>query len=209
MKKTIIILLLALALGLAGCENNTKKSVNNQTTSAETTDKSNATEQTTSNNEEKSNTDNQTTSNNQEKPNTNNQSNSNTQSSSNTKSNNFNQESKKQEYKAKLDKIELEFKGFDDAAATTNDMYQKACKEYKQWDDALNEIYGVLKVQLSESDMKGLQREEIQWIKDRDAKAKNDAAEMAGGSMEKVLYQGSLAKSTKERCYVLVDKYMK
>ena len=128
---------------------------------------------------------------------------------SNIQSNNLNEETKKQEYKAKLDKIELEFKGFDDAAATTNDMYQESCKKYKQWDDELNDIYGILKVQLSTSDMKNLQSEEIQWIKDRDAKAKNDAAEMAGGSMEKVLYEGSLAKSTKERCYVLVDKYMK
>jgi uncharacterized protein YecT (DUF1311 family) len=57
--------------------------------------------------------------------------------------------------------------------------------------------------------MKKLQSEEIQWIKDRDTKAKSDSAEMAGGSMEKVLYEGSLAESTKERCYVLVDKYMK
>ena len=128
---------------------------------------------------------------------------------SNTESNATNQETKKQEYKAKLDKIELGFKGFDDAAATTKDMYQEACEKYKQWDDELNDIYGVLKVQLSPSDMKNLQNEEIQWMKDRDTKAKNDAAEMAGGSMEKVLYEGSLAKSTKERCYVLVDKYMK
>jgi len=131
------------------------------------------------------------------------------QPKSNTESNTINQETKKQEYKDKLDKIELGFKGFDDAAATTNDMYQETCKEHKQWDDELNDIYSVLKAQLSPSDMKNLQSEEIQWIKDRDTKAKNNSAEMAGGSMEKVLYEGSLAESTKERCYVLVDKYMK
>lgn len=190
MKKNIIIILFVLvsALGLAGCQNNTEKSADNQTIPASTNDKTNTTEKTTPNNQEKSNTDNQP--------------------SSNTQSNNTNQESKKQEYKAKLDKIELGFKGFDDDV-TTNDMYQHACKEHKQWDDVLNEIYGVLRVQLSPSEMKKLQSEEIQWIKDRDAKAKKDAAEMAGGTMEKVLFAGSLAKSTKERCYVLVDKYMK
>jgi uncharacterized protein YecT (DUF1311 family) len=131
------------------------------------------------------------------------------QSSSNPQSSNLNQGSKKQEYKAKLDKIKLEFKGYNSASATTNDMYQEVCKEYKEWDAALNEIYGVLKVQLSASDMKNLQNEELQWIKDRDATAKNAAAEMAGGTMEKVLYQGSLANSTQERCYELIDKYMK
>lgn len=132
MKKTIIIIFLALALGFAGCQNNTKKPVNNQT--IPTSNRSNATEQTTSNNQEKSNT--------------------NTGSNINTKSNNFNQESKKHEYEAKLDKIDLGFKGYNDASATTNAMFQEDCKEYNQWNDALNEIYGVLKVQLSASDMK-------------------------------------------------------
>jgi uncharacterized protein YecT (DUF1311 family) len=88
-------------------------------------------------------------------------------------------------------------------------MYQEACKEQKQWDDVLNDIYGILRVRLSTSDMEKLQSEEIQWVKDMDDEAKKDAAEMAGGTMEKVLFVGSLANSTKEICYVLIDKYMK
>ncbi|MVX65683.1 DUF1311 domain-containing protein [Clostridium chromiireducens] len=159
-----------------------------ETTTAENNE-ANSKEKTTSNDNEKSSDNNKV--------------------SANDKGNNTNQESTKQEYKAKLDNIELGFKGFNDANATTNDMYQEACKEHKQWDDALNEIYGVLKSQLPASDMKKLQNEELQWIKDRDDKAKKDAEEMAGGTMEKVLFEGSLAKSTKERCYVLVEKYMK
>ena len=203
MKKSIIIFLLAIAFGLVGCDNTTKESVNKQPT--ETTTKANnevkSKEQTSSNNDVNAKKEN--TSNNNEKSSDSNK------AASDVKSNNTNQKSKKQEYKAKLDNIDLEFKGFDNASATTHDMYQEACKEYKQWDDALNEIYGVLKAQLPASDMKKLQNEEIQWIKDRDAKAKKDSAEMAGGSMEKVLYEGSLAKSTRERCYELVDKYMR
>ncbi|OPJ60152.1 lysozyme inhibitor LprI family protein [Clostridium chromiireducens] len=191
MKKSIIIFLLAIVFGLVGCDNTTKESVNKQPmeTTTAANNEVNSKEKTTSNDNEKSSDNNKV--------------------SFNDKSNNTNQESKKQEYKAKLDNIELGFKGFNDANATTNDMYQEACKEHKQWDDALNEIYGVLKAQLPASDMKKLQNEELQWIKDRDAKAKKDAEEMAGGTMEKVLFQGSLANSTKERCYVLVEKYMK
>ncbi|MDT8715341.1 DUF1311 domain-containing protein [Clostridium sp. 19966] len=128
---------------------------------------------------------------------------------SSTESNDVNQKTKKQEYKDKLDKIQAGFKSSDNKSASTNDMYQQACEEYKQWDDELNAIYGILKGQLSSSDMKNLQTEELGWIKDRDAKAKKASAEMAGGTMEKVLYEGSLADSTKERCYELVDKYMK
>jgi len=48
-------------------------------------------------------------------------------------------------------------------------------ERYKQWDVVLNEIYGVLKNQLSTNDMKSLQNEEIEWIKKRDAKAKEDS----------------------------------
>jgi len=203
LKKSIIIVLLAIAFGLVGCDNTTKESVNKQPTETTTAanNEVNSNEQISSSNEVNSKE--QTISNNNEKSSDNNKVN------SNTKSNNTNQKSKKQEYKAKLDNIELELKGFDNASATTNDMYQEACRAYKQWDDALNEIYGALKAQLPASDMKKLQTEELQWIKDRDAKAKKDAEEMAGGTMEKVLFQGSLANSTKERCYVLVDKYMK
>jgi Uncharacterized protein conserved in bacteria len=130
-------------------------------------------------------------------------------SNTNSESDADSQKTEKEKYKEKLDKIQLGFDGFDYDAAPTNDLYQEECKEHKEWDDELNNIYGILKVQLSPSDMKKLQNEEIQWIKDRDAKAKKDASEMAGGSMEKVLYEGSLVKSTRERCYVLVDKYMK
>jgi uncharacterized protein YecT (DUF1311 family) len=130
-------------------------------------------------------------------------------SNNNPESNDNSQKTEKEKYNDKLDNILLGFDGFDYDAAPTNDLYQEECKEHKVWDDELNNIYGILKVQLSPSDMKKLQNEEIQWIKDRDAKAKKASAEMAGGSMEKVLSEGSLAKSTRDRCYELVDKYMK
>ena len=191
MKKFIIIIHLAVLFGLVGCGNNLKENIDNKPAdeSIDVNNKIDSKEQAASNNQNKSDGDNQV--------------------NSSTKNNNQNQESQKEKYKAKLDKMNLDFEKSSNAAITTNDMYQEACKEQKQWDDILNEIYGILKVQLSDSDMKKLQSEEIQWIKDRDEKAKKDAAEMAGGTMEKVLYMWSLANSTKERCYVLVDKYMK
>lgn len=56
--------------------------------------------------------------------------------------------------------------------------------------------------------MKKLQSEEIQWISSRDAKAKKASSEMKGGTMEPVIYTNSLADTTKNRCYELVEKYM-
>lgn len=120
------------------------------------------------------------------------------------------QESKKQEYRTKLDNIEIGLKDLNEkeSSGTTADMREAASERYKRWDAALNEIYNVLKEQLSPSDMKKLQSEEIQWISNRDAKAKEASLSMKGGTMEPVLYTSSLADTTKNRCYELVEKYM-
>lgn len=137
----------------------------------------------------------------------------NTQENSNTKTNqpnnNLNEESKKQEYVTKLDNIELDLENLNNTEKTTEDMMNHANQRYKQWNDALNEIYSVLEKQLSSDEMKNLQNEEIQWLEKTVSIAKNDSSEMNGGTMESVLYTNSLAQSTKERCYDLVDKYIK
>jgi uncharacterized protein YecT (DUF1311 family) len=57
--------------------------------------------------------------------------------------------------------------------------------------------------------MNNLQSEEIQWINYRDSKAASDSADVKGGSIEKVFFEQSLSDSTKDRCYVLVNEYMK
>ena len=121
-----------------------------------------------------------------------------------------NEESKKQEYKTKLDNIEISLESLKEKdAGTTLEMREAASERFKQWDAALNEIYNVLKGQLSPSDMKKLQSEEIQWISNRDAKAKKESLEMKGGTMEPLIYTSSLQDTTKKRCYELVEKYMK
>ena len=89
------------------------------------------------------------------------------------------EESKKQEYINKLDNIEAGLKALDKKdSGTTADMLAAANERYKRWDAALNEIYNALKAQLTSTDMKKLQSEEIQWISDKDAKAKKAAEEM-------------------------------
>lgn len=119
--------------------------------------------------------------------------------------------SKKQEYKDKLDKVEENLKYLQDPkySATTVDMRKAAGETYKQWDAALNEIYSVLKTQLSSSDMKTLQDEEVKWIAFRNKKAEEDSAQVKGGTLEPVEHTYSLANTTKSRCYELVEKYMK
>ena len=75
-------------------------------------------------------------------------------------------------------------------------------------DPIINEIYGVLKQQLSTDDMSKLKKEQIKWISDRDDKAKKASLEYKDGTAEQLVYTSSLAQTTKERCYELVEKYM-
>lgn len=115
----------------------------------------------------------------------------------------------KQSYIEKLDNIEL---GLEDLAelyaGSMMEMKRAAAEEYSRWDDALNEIYGVLKTELSATDMSKLQEEQIQWISDKENKAKTASLEFKGGTMEGLVYTSSLGKTTKDRCYELVEKYM-
>lgn len=92
---------------------------------------------------------------------------------------------------------------------TTAEMKEAEGKRYERWDKALNEIYAELKLQMAPSDMKQLTEKQIKWISYRDNEAKKYSLEFEGGTMEPVAYLGSLGKTTKDRCYELVENYMK
>ncbi|MEK3877704.1 lysozyme inhibitor LprI family protein [Paenibacillus sp. FSL M7-0420] len=120
-------------------------------------------------------------------------------------------ESQRQTYFDKLDKIEEglgDLKAMSDSGVMT-DMKEAASKEHERWDKALNEIYQELKVQLPEADMAKLKDEQLSWIKERDKAAEEAAAKYKGGTMEGLEYAATLASVTKERCYKLVELYMK
>lgn len=118
--------------------------------------------------------------------------------------------SEKQTYIDKLDKIKVGLKDLEKLyAGNTVEMKGAAGQEYDRWDAALNEIYGVLKTQLSETEMSSLDKDEMQWIRDKEAKANAAAAEWAGGTGEQLQYLSSVAQSTRDRCYLLVNEYMK
>lgn len=127
-------------------------------------------------------------------------------------SDNSNTSSTKQMYIEKLNeldtnlKISLEEKY---ASPKTQDMLDAANEEFSQWDYMLNEIYSTLEVQLSQEDMNNLRIEELNWINTRDLKSEAAANEFKGGTMEPLNRVMSLVTSTKERCYELVNQYMK
>lgn len=114
------------------------------------------------------------------------------------------------EYKNKLDKIHSGLKDLDYLYSTGDitKMNSAAGDELKRWDDALNEIYKVLEKNLSKDIVNKLKKEQEEWIKGRDAKAKRESLEMEGTPSEALLYTQSLSQSTKLRCYELIEKYM-
>lgn len=121
-------------------------------------------------------------------------------------------DSKKQLYLDKLDYLDSDLKASRDkryASPKTLDMVAAGKAELENWDDNLNEIYSVLKTQLSNDEMNKLEIEEVTWISDRDKKSKEAFDSSKGGSISHINGILSSINSTKERCYELVTKYMK
>lgn len=129
-----------------------------------------------------------------------------------TKTNNKEYEEKKsykEEYLKKLDSLDEYLKTSIKEGTTTIEMKEAENTRYKSWDDMLNEIYNLLKTQLTKDEMKKLEEEEVKWIKYRDETAENESKEFEGGTIQPVIYTSSLTKTTKNRCYELVNNYMK
>ena len=129
-----------------------------------------------------------------------------TDTSENTKTN-----LTKEEYITKLNKLKLDLESSYQiyAEQTTLEMIRAGNAEYKLWDNMLNEIYSVLKGQLSKEEVDKLIDEEVNWIKIRDDKVVVDSEPYEGGSIKSLIEITSLIGSTKDRSYELVDKYMK
>lgn len=134
------------------------------------------------------------------------------ETTTNSSNDNTNAYSTKQVYLEKLSNLEDNLNSslkerYD--SGITQQMVEAASEEFEKWDDMLNEVWSELKEQLTEEDMNKLTEEQINWIKSRDEKSEAAANEVKGGTMEPLSRVMSLAISTKERCYELVNEYMK
>lgn len=121
---------------------------------------------------------------------------------------NENHESNKDEYLKKLNKME-EADRYEEAKITTAELVEQEGERYRNWDEELNKIYGLLEEQLDKGQMDQLREEQRIWIQQRDEAAKKSSLKYKGGSMEPLEYVATQASLTRERCYLLVAKYMK
>ncbi|WP_226672204.1 lysozyme inhibitor LprI family protein [Rossellomorea aquimaris] len=119
----------------------------------------------------------------------------------------------KQTYIEKLDNIQKELDAMPDKKdsdkGVTNAMKNYYGVSYEKYDDALNEIYALLKKELSPEVMAELKTEQLQWIEKKEEKAEKERLKYEGGTFENVAWYISLYESTKDRCYELVKEYMR
>ena len=116
-------------------------------------------------------------------------------------------ENKREEYLNKFSEInnevsELNYSGTDTQIKDTYSLV------LKKWDNALNEIYNDLKNILSSTDMELLRIAQKDWVIRRDKRAEEDSKMYGSNSTEEIEYTKSLADSTKERYYELIENYL-
>ncbi|MEK4907037.1 lysozyme inhibitor LprI family protein [Niallia sp. FSL M8-0099] len=121
-------------------------------------------------------------------------------------------EGRKAEFIAKLDNIQKEVDAMPDKKdsdkGVTNAMINYYGVSYEKYDEALNEIYSILKAELSPEVMNNLKTDQVKWIEQKEAAAKEERSKYSGGTFENVANYISLYESTKKRCYELVNEYM-
>lgn len=90
---------------------------------------------------------------------------------------------------------------------TVHSVKSAAQTEQRIWERELDAVYTLLIGSLDEESGKTLRAEQQKWIISRDQKAQEASKKNSGGSMESVEYIASIAASTRERVYALVEQY--
>lgn len=84
-------------------------------------------------------------------------------------------------------------------------MNVKSGEIYDEWDRLLNEIYGYLKETMSQSEFAALQKDEQNWIKQKENAINEAGKEYEGGSMAPLARNSVGIEYTKERCEYLLS----
>ena len=94
-------------------------------------------------------------------------------------------------------------------SGVTADMHEGIAELSEAWENELNTIYSLLMKKLPKADKVKLENEQKKWLKNRDIKAKKDAKEAEGGTMEPLLFTSSIEELNEERAIELAKRYDK
>ena len=112
---------------------------------------------------------------------------------------------KKSAYSARAAQIEEYTKTHLDTATTQVEINRESANVFEQWDVLLNDVYQYLKTIMPNDEFKQLEKDELNWIKEKEKATKDASAEWGGGSGEPMARYGTASRYTKERCYYLIS----
>ena len=94
-------------------------------------------------------------------------------------------------------------------SGVTADMSNATTELSEAWENELNTVYSLLMEKLPKKDKIKLENEQKKWLKNRNIKAKKDAKEAEGGTMEPLLFTSSIEELNEERAIELAKRYDK
>ena len=94
-------------------------------------------------------------------------------------------------------------------SGVTAEMNEATTELSEAWENELNTVYSLLMEKLPKKDKIKLENEQKKWLKNRDIKAKKDAKEAEGGTMEPLLFVSSIEELNEERAIELAKRYDK
>ena len=92
-------------------------------------------------------------------------------------------------------------------SGVTADMSNATTELSEAWENELNTVYSLLMEKLPKKDKIKLENEQKKWLKNRDIKAKKDAKEAEGGTMEPLLFTSSIKDLNEARAIELAKRY--
>ena len=92
-------------------------------------------------------------------------------------------------------------------SGVTADMREATTELSETWENELNTVYSLLMEKLPKAEKVKLENEQKKWLKNRDIKAKKDAKEAEGGTMEPLLFTSSIKDLNEARAIELAKRY--
>lgn len=92
-------------------------------------------------------------------------------------------------------------------SGVTADMREATTELSETWENELNTVYNLLMEKLPKAEKVKLENEQKKWLKNRNIKAKKDAKEAEGGTMEPLLFTSSIKDLNEARAIELAKRY--
>lgn len=111
--------------------------------------------------------------------------------------------------KERLEELDRQIQQMRDSQveSTAYSIKSLAETEMKLWETEMNSVYTQIMECLNADEQQALAKNQRQWMNDRDAQAEKAAPNSSGGSIESAEYTASLASSTRQRAYDLLESY--